>query len=97
MAYLEGRLRGHTGGSEGEHAGHVLEVEVDMSAVEDAKEMADEQVAATTLGELAEGVATFPSEGPTLVLIGHALDGPSGISVRTRAQDTEQATPALAW
>ena len=58
---------------------------------------ADEQVAATTLGELAEGVATFPSEGPTLVLIGHALDGSAGISVRTRAQDTEQATPALAW
>ena len=36
MAYLEGRLREHTGGAEGEHAGHVLEVEVDMSAVQNA-------------------------------------------------------------
>ena len=44
MAYLEGRLRTHTGGSEGEHAGHVLEVEVDMSAGEDAGELGASQV-----------------------------------------------------
>jgi len=57
----------------------------------------DEQVAATTLGELAEGAADFPIEGPTLVLIGHALDGSSGAAVRSRSQETEPAAPALAW
>jgi hypothetical protein len=63
MAYLEGRLRGHTGGAEGEHAGHVLEVEVDMSAVEDAGEMADEQVAVT--GDVV--IVDYPERGKVMV------------------------------
>ena len=63
MAYLEGRLRMHTGGSESEHAGHVLEVEVDMSAVGDAGELADEQVAVT--GEVV--IVDYPERGKVIV------------------------------
>ena len=63
MAYLEGRLREHSGGAEDEHAGHVLEVEVDMSAVEDAAEMADEQVAVT--GDVM--IVDYPERGKVMV------------------------------
>jgi len=63
MAYLEGRLRGRTGGSKDEHAGHVLEVEVDMSAVEDAEEMAHEQVAVT--GDMV--IVDYPERGKVMV------------------------------
>jgi hypothetical protein len=65
MAYLEGRLRGHTGGgSEGEHAGHVLEVEVDMSAVGDAGELAEEEQVALT-GEVV--IVDYPERGKVIV------------------------------
>ena len=48
MAYLEGQLRGNVADeSEGEHTGYVLEVEVDMSAVQNAQEILGEQVALT--------------------------------------------------
>ena len=48
MAYLEGRLRGDAAGEpEGEHAGYVLEVEVDVSAVQNAREIVGEHVAVT--------------------------------------------------
>jgi len=63
MAYMEGRLRGHSGGSEGEHAGHVLEVEVDMTAVRDARELAEEQVALT--GEVV--IVDYPGRGKVIV------------------------------
>ena len=63
MAYLEGKLRMHTGGSESEHAGHVLEVEVDMSAVEDAGELGDEQVAVT--GDVM--IVDYPERGKVMV------------------------------
>ena len=63
MAYLEGRLRGYSGGGEGEHAGHVLEVELDMSAVEDAGELADEQVAVT--GDVM--IVDYPERGKVIV------------------------------
>ncbi len=45
MTYLEGRLREVT--EAGEHTGYVLEVEVDLSRVQDAEELADESVAVT--------------------------------------------------
>ncbi len=44
---LEGRLQRCTDGPNGEHAGYLLEVEADMSAIEDAQELADEQVDVT--------------------------------------------------
>jgi hypothetical protein len=65
MAYLEGRLRRHSGGgSGGEHAGHVLEVEVDMSAVGDAGELAEEEQVALT-GEVV--IVDYPERGKVIV------------------------------
>jgi hypothetical protein len=62
MAYLEGQLRGN-GGAEGEHTGYVLEVEVDMSAVQNAQEIVGEQVAVT--GEVV--IVDYPERGKVLI------------------------------
>jgi hypothetical protein len=63
MAYLEGRLRGNIAGLEGEHTSYVLEVEVDMSAVQNAQELAGEEVAVTGDVEFAD----YPARGKVLV------------------------------
>ncbi len=63
MAYLEGQLRRRIEEAEGEHAGYVLEVEVDMSAVGDVEEVVDGQVAIT--GEV--GFVDYPERGKILV------------------------------
>lgn len=64
MAYLEGRLRGEdAAGAGGEHAGYVLEVEVDMSAVENAGELANEQVAVTGDVEIVD----YPERGNVMI------------------------------
>ena len=59
MAYLEGELRGDVVGIGGEHTGYVLEVEVDMSAVQNAQELAGEHVAVT--GEVV--IVDYPERG----------------------------------
>jgi adenine-specific DNA methylase len=63
MAYLEGQLRENVAASEGEHTGYVLEVEVDMSAVQNAQEIASEQVAIT--GEVV--IVDYPERGKVLI------------------------------
>jgi hypothetical protein len=64
MAYLEGQLRGDVGGgSEGEHTGYVLEVEVDMSAIQNAQEIVGEHVAIT--GEVV--IVDYPERGKVLI------------------------------
>ena len=63
MAYLEGRLRENVPGVEGEHTGYVLEVEVDMSAVQDTEELLDGQVAITGNLEFVD----YPERGKELV------------------------------
>jgi hypothetical protein len=63
MAYLEGQLRGDVVESEGEHTGYVLEVEVDMSAVPNAQELAGEHVAVT--GEVV--IVDYPERGKVLI------------------------------
>jgi hypothetical protein len=63
MAYIEGRLRANTAGSEDEHTGYVLEIEVDMSAVQDVEELVDEQVAVT--GDIA--FVDYPEQGKVLL------------------------------
>ena len=64
MAYLEGQLRGNvSGGSESEHTGYVLEVEVDMSAVQNAQEIVGEHVAIT--GEVV--IVDYPERGKVLI------------------------------
>jgi hypothetical protein len=61
MAYLEGQLRQVT--DAGEHTGHVLEIEVDVSAIQDAEGLANEQVALT--GDIE--FVNFPERGKILV------------------------------
>ena len=61
MAYLEGQLRENAAG--GEHSGYVLEVEVDMSAVQNAQEIVDEQVAVT--GDVV--IVDYPERGKVLI------------------------------
>src|ERR671910_831223 len=63
MAYLEGRLQGDVVGTGGEHTGYVLEVEVDMSAVQNAGEIVGEQVAVT--GEVE--IVDYPERGKVLI------------------------------
>jgi hypothetical protein len=63
MAYLEGQLRGGENGAGGEHTGYVLEVEVDMSAVQNAREIVGEQVAVT--GEVE--IVDYPERGKVLI------------------------------
>ncbi len=61
MAYLEGQLRQVT--ESGEHTGYVLEIEVDVSAIQDAEVLANEQVALTGDIEFVD----FPERGKLLV------------------------------
>lgn len=64
MAYLEGRLREEDGDRPGgEHTGYVLEIEVDMSAVGDAGDLANEQVAVTGDVEIVD----YPERGKVMV------------------------------
>ena len=64
MSYLEGKLRKHSPTeSDGEHAGYVLEIEVDMSAVEGAEGLADEGVAVTGDVEIVD----HPERGKVLL------------------------------
>jgi hypothetical protein len=64
MAYLEGQLRGNIDDeSEGEHTGYVLEVEMDMSAIQNAQEILGEQVAVT--GEVE--IVDYPERGKVLI------------------------------
>ena len=63
MAYLEGQLRSITDEAEGEHTGYVLEVEVDMAAIQNALEIVGEQVAVT--GEVV--IVDYPERGKVLI------------------------------
>ena len=64
MPYLEGRLRGDdTAGSDVEHTGYVLEIEVDMSAIPNAEELVNEQVAVTGEVEFVD----YPARGKVLI------------------------------
>jgi hypothetical protein len=63
MAYLEGQLRGGEIGAGSEHTGYLLEVEVDMSAVQNAREIVGEQVAVT--GEVE--IVDYPERGKVLI------------------------------
>ncbi len=63
MAYLEAYLRRNTGEPEGEHTGYVLEVEVDMSAVQNAQEIVGEHVAVT--GGVV--IVDYPERGKVLI------------------------------
>jgi hypothetical protein len=64
MAYLEGRLRRGIDGTGGDdHTGYVLEIEVDVSALQNAEELVDEQLAVTGDVEIVD----FPERGKILI------------------------------
>ena len=79
VAYLEGELR-RRNGAEGEHTGYLLEVEVDMSAVQNAGELVDEQVAVT--GEVE--ILDYPERGKVLV-----FRATSAAAIEEEAEETE--------
>ena len=79
MAYLEGQLR-RRNETEGEHTGYVLEVEVEMSAVQNAGELVDEQVAVT--GEVE--ILDYPERGKVLV-----FRATSAAAIEEEAGETE--------
>jgi hypothetical protein len=63
VTYLEGRLRENALVSGEEHTGYVLEVEVDISAVQDTEELMNGQVAMTGSLEFVD----YPERGKELV------------------------------
>ena len=63
MTYLEGRLRENVPVGGEEHTGYVLEVEVDISAVQDTEELLNGQVAMTGSLEFVD----YPGRGKELV------------------------------
>lgn len=63
MAYLEGWLRRADNEPEGEHTGYLLEIEADLSAVEDAEEMVGDQLAVTGDVEIVD----YPERGKIMV------------------------------
>ena len=63
MGYLEGKLRRDASLAEGEHGGYFLELEIEMSAIANAQELIEEQVAVT--GDLE--IVDYPERGRILV------------------------------
>ena len=79
MAYLEGQLQ-RRNEIEGEHTGYVLEDEVEMSAIQSAGELIDEQVAVT--GEVE--ILDYPERGKVLV-----FRATSAAAIEEEAEETE--------
>ena len=63
MAYFEGQLKRALIEAGEEHTGYVLEIEIDMSAVQDADELVEDQIAVTGDAEIVD----FPERGKILV------------------------------
>jgi hypothetical protein len=63
MAYFEGQLKRVDTEAGGEHTGYVLEIEMDISAIEDADELLGDQIAVTGDVEIVD----FPERGKILV------------------------------
>lgn len=63
MSYLEGYLRRQGDAEEGEHTGYVVQVEIEVSALENLTELVDERVAVTGDLELID----YPRRGKELV------------------------------
>lgn len=63
MAYLEGWLRRADNEPEGEHTGYVLEIEADLSAIEDVEDLIGDQLAVTGGVEIVD----YPERGKIMV------------------------------
>lgn len=69
MAYLEGNLQRFNG--EGEHTGYVLQIEVEVSGVENVEELVGEHIALTGNVEIID----FPERGKELVFRARSAAG----------------------
>jgi hypothetical protein len=63
MAYFEGWLRRAENEPEGEHTGYLLEIEVDMSVVEDVEDLVGDQLAVTGDVEIVD----YPERGKIML------------------------------
>ncbi|CAN5840763.1 hypothetical protein BH23ACT11_BH23ACT11_13260 [soil metagenome] len=63
MAYLEGWLRKAQDEPEGEHTGYLLEIEADVSAIEDVEDLVGDQLAVTGDVEIVD----YPERGKIMV------------------------------
>ncbi len=63
MAYLEGQLQRRTDEAGDEHTGYVLEIEIDISAIQNIEEVVNGEVAVTGEVELVD----YPERGKVLV------------------------------
>lgn len=63
MAYLEGWLRRAENEPEGEHTGYLLEIEADLSAIEDVEDLIGDQLAVTGGVEIVD----YPERGKIMV------------------------------
>ena len=74
MAYLEGWLRRTDNEPEGEHTGYLLEIEADLSAVEDVEDLVGDQLAVTGDVEIVD----YPESRQDHGLQSNLLGGPGG-------------------
>ncbi len=79
MAYLEGRLRETVPVQGEEHTGYVLEVEVDISVIQDTEELVNGQVAVTGSLEFVD----YPGRGKELV-----FKATSAAAIEEEAEET---------
>jgi hypothetical protein len=80
MTYLEGQLHIRADEAEGEHTGYVLEVEVDMSSVENLGELVNGEVAVTGEVEFVD----YPDRGKVLV-----FRATSAAAIEDEAEETD--------
>jgi hypothetical protein len=84
MAYFEGQLKRADIQAGEEHTGYVLEIEMDVSAIEDAEELLGDQIAVTGDVEIVD----FPERGRILVFRA------TSVAVLEEDEEDEEIPPA---
>jgi hypothetical protein len=84
MAYFEGQLKRADIQAGEEHTGYVLEIEMDVSAIEDAEELLGDQIAVTGDVEIVD----FPERGKILVFRA------TSVAVLEEDEEDEEIPPA---
>jgi hypothetical protein len=84
MAYFEGQLKRADIQAGEEHTGYVLEIEMDVSAIEDADEFLGDQIAVTGDVEIVD----FPERGKILVFRA------TSVAVLEEDEEDEEIPPA---
>jgi hypothetical protein len=84
MAYFEGQLKRADIQAGEEHTGYALEIEMDVSAIEDADELLGDQIAVTGDVEIVD----FPERGKILVFRA------TSVAVLEEDEEDEEIPPA---